>query len=108
MPLPALILTDPSALVATAMIDEPMSFGPHDRVGDAATAFDRYDLVSAPVIDERGKLVGRLTVDAVMDFVRDESNMRALKRAGLAATRTSLPAHGRAHVTGGRGWRSIS
>jgi magnesium transporter len=36
------------------------------------------------VVDERGKLVGRLTVDAVMDFVRDESNLQALKRAGLS------------------------
>jgi magnesium transporter len=61
-----------------------MAFGPHDRAGDAAKAFERYDLVSAPVVDERGKLVGRLTVDAVMDFVRDESNLQALKQAGLS------------------------
>ena len=41
--------------------------GRHGR--RAAKAFERYDLVSAPVVDDRGKLVGRLTVDAVMDFV---------------------------------------
>ena len=40
--------------------------------------FERYDLVSAPVIDNRGKLVGRLTVDAVMDVLRDESSLQAL------------------------------
>jgi magnesium transporter len=84
LPLPTLVLTDPSAVVATATTGETMTFGPHDHVGDAANAFERYDLVSAPVIDDRGKLVGRLTVDAVMDFVRDESNLRALKRAGLS------------------------
>jgi magnesium transporter len=84
LPLPTLVLTDPSTLVAAAMTAETMTFGPHDHVGDAAKAFERYDLVSAPVVDDRGKLVGRLTVDAVMDFVRDESNLRALKRAGLS------------------------
>jgi magnesium transporter len=84
LPLPTLVLTDPSAPVAGAMSTDTITFSPHDHVGDAAKAFERYDLVSAPVIDERGKLVGRLTVDAVMDFVRDESNLTALKRAGLS------------------------
>jgi magnesium transporter len=84
LPLPTLVLTDPSALVGSVTTGETMTFGPNDHVGDAAKAFERYDLVSTPVIDERGKLVGRLTVDAVMDFVRDESNLNALKRAGLS------------------------
>ena len=56
---------------------------PLDQVQQAASAFERYDLVSAPVIDDRGKLVGRLTVDAVMDFVRSQADLRALKQAGL-------------------------
>ena len=55
-----------------------------DKAADAARAFERYDLISAPVLDDRGKLVGRLTVDAVMDFVRNESELRALQRAGLS------------------------
>ena len=41
--------------------------------------FERYDLVSAPVVDDRGKLVGRLTVDAVMDVLRDASSLQALR-----------------------------
>jgi magnesium transporter len=60
-----------------------VSFGPNERVHQAVSAFERYDLISAPVIDDRGKLVGRLTVDAVMDFVREEAELRALKQAGL-------------------------
>jgi magnesium transporter len=82
--LPTLVLTDPSATVVAVMAGDTMTFGPHDQAGDAVKAFERYDLVSAPVVDERGKLVGRLTVDAVMDFVRDESDLQALKRAGLS------------------------
>ena len=61
-----------------------ISFGPHDDARDAVKTFERYDLISAPVVDNRGKLVGRLTVDAVMDLLRDESNLQALKNAGLS------------------------
>ena len=70
--------------------DDTMSFGPREQRQQAAKAFERYDLVSAPVVDDRGKLVGRLTVDAVMDFVRDEADLRALKRAGLTRRRGSV------------------
>ena len=66
------------------MSDDSISFGPQDDARDAVKTFERYDLVSAPVVDERGKLVGRLTVDAAMDFLRDESNLQALKNAGLS------------------------
>ena len=48
-----------------------------------SAVFERYDLVSAPVVDDRGKLVGRLTVEAVMDVLRDESSLQALRSAGL-------------------------
>ena len=46
-------------------------------------AFERYDLVSAPVVDERGKLIGRLTVDAAMDVMRQQADLQALRTAGL-------------------------
>lgn len=84
VPLHALLLRDPSSPVVGAMSGDTISFGPRQNASDAAKAFERYDLVSAPVIDDRGKLVGRLTVDTVMDILRDESNLRALKRAGLS------------------------
>jgi magnesium transporter len=84
VPLQALLLTDPSAPIVGSVAADTVSFGPLEQVQQAASAFERYDLVSAPVVDDRGKLVGRLTVDAVMDFVRSEADLRALKRAGLS------------------------
>jgi magnesium transporter len=78
-----LLLRDPSSPIG-AMSDDTISFGPHDDARDAVKTFERYDLISAPVVDNRGKLVGRLTVDAVMDLLRDESNLQALKNAGLS------------------------
>ncbi len=84
MALQALLVADIESPVAAVMHSEPLFFSPHDKASDAAKAFERYDLVSAAVIDERGKLVGRLTVDAIMDVLRDESELRALKHAGLS------------------------
>lgn len=83
LPLQALLLNDPQQRIAELMMTDPVRFSPTDAADTAARAFERYDLVSAPVIDEQGKLVGRLTVDEVMDYIREESEEEALNRAGL-------------------------
>ena len=49
----------------------------------AAKAFERYDLVSAPVVDRDGKLVGRVAVNVVMDFIREEAESDMLSAGGL-------------------------
>jgi magnesium transporter len=79
-----ILVRDPSAPMVSAIGKNTVSFGPLDDASDAVKAFERYDLVSAPVVDERGKLVGRLTVDAAMDVLRDESDLRVLRGAGLS------------------------
>jgi magnesium transporter len=81
--LDTLLVRDPDALVADAMSAEIVSFQPDQPAADAAGAFERYDLISAPVVDDRGKLVGRVTVDRVLDFMRQESEQQALALAGL-------------------------
>jgi magnesium transporter len=83
LPLRALLLNEPSRQVAELMVIDPVMFSVHDAADEAARAFERYDLLSAPVVNERGKLIGRLTVDAVVDFIREESEEDALNRAGL-------------------------
>jgi magnesium transporter len=55
----------------------------HEKAAIAAHAFDRYDLVSAPVVDTNGRLVGRVTVDVVLDFVRQRAEEDLLAQAGL-------------------------
>ena len=81
--LQALLFADPSATIATVMDLDPVSFSPEDEATPAANAFERYDLLSAPVVNDRGKLVGRITVDAIMDFVRAQADSDALAMAGL-------------------------
>ena len=81
--LQALILGQPGDAVSALMSPDPVAFRPEDTAVQAARAFDRYDLLSAPVVTDRGKLAGRLTVDAVMDFVRADADADALAMAGL-------------------------
>jgi magnesium transporter len=83
LPLKRMLVHDPEAHVAAVMSDDPVIFHPSDPATDAAQAFERYDLVTAPVVDPNDKLVGRLTVDVVMDFIRDEAEADMLQAAGL-------------------------
>lgn len=83
IPLPALVVQDPATPVIGLVEQDVVTFKPADEARDAAAVFERYDLVSAPVLDDRGKLVGRLTVDAAMDVLRDQSSLQALRSAGL-------------------------
>ena len=83
LPLARLIVSDLDAEVATVMVPERVTLHPRDRAADAAQAFERYDLVSAPVVDERDRLVARLTVDAVVDYIREASAETQLAEGGL-------------------------
>lgn len=83
LPLKRLVVNDLDSEVADIMADDPVVFHPEDKAREAAKAFERYDLVTAPVVDENHKLVGRLTVDTVMDFIREEAESDMLSLAGL-------------------------
>jgi magnesium transporter len=83
LPLPRLIVSDLHLEVRSVMVPESFKLDPRDRAEDAASAFERYDFVSAPVVDAKGQLVGRLTVDAVVDYIRQRSADTQLAEAGL-------------------------
>ncbi len=83
LPLARLIVSDLELGVAGIMVHESVKLYPEDRAEDAANAFERYDLVSAPVVDASGRLIGRLTVDAVVDYIRQKSAESQLAEAGL-------------------------
>ena len=83
LPLARLIVSDLELPVLRVMLPESVKLEPHDRAEDAANAFERYDLVSAPVVDAQGRLMGRLTVDAVVDYIRQRSSESRLAEAGL-------------------------
>jgi magnesium transporter len=81
----ALVLGKPETPITAVMEDDPLAFRPGDTAAQAARAFERYDLLSVPVVNDRGKLVGQLTVDAVVDFIRVTADKDALAMAGLTS-----------------------
>lgn len=83
LPLKRMVVHELDVNVADVMAEDAVVFHPEDVADEAAKAFERYDLVTAPVVDSNHKLVGRITVDAVMDYIRDEAESDKLSMAGL-------------------------
>lgn len=83
LPVSQILVHDPSTPVEGLMASDILTLNPLDAASEAAQAFERYDLVSAPVVDEAGRLVGRLTVNEVVDVIREESEEDAYAAVGL-------------------------
>lgn len=63
-------------------LNETIYFQPDDKAIQAAQAFERYDLISAPVVDQDLRVIGRLTVDEMMDVLRKDSEEDLLNIVG--------------------------
>lgn len=84
LPLTTVLLNPPQQRVADVMNDDPTCFSPYDKADDAAGAFERYDLITAPVVDLKHKLMGRLTVESIVDFVNEDSDNNIRRMGGLS------------------------
>ena len=78
-----LVTSDLNDLVSEHMDANPISFSPEDATEDVADSFERYDLASAPVVDRGGRLLGRITIDDVVDVIQDSASRTFLAPAGL-------------------------
>ena len=83
LPLERIVGNDSHVRVKDVMATDAVVFKPEDTAHEASNAFERYDLVTAPVVDESRKLIGRITVDGVMDYIRDETETEKLSMVGL-------------------------
>ena len=83
LPINELIVSDPERLVSDVMTTDFVSFQPEDKADEAAQAVDRYDLVSAPVVDVRNRIVGRVTVSDIVDYIREDAETEMLGKVGL-------------------------
>ena len=83
LPIRWLLVNDPAKDVAEVMAPDANTFHPEDDVAETAQAFERYDLVTAPVVDAQGRLIGRVTVDAMLDVIREKSDAEVRDRFGL-------------------------
>ena len=83
LPLHWLLVNPPEKMVSAVMAPDVNTFHPADDAYEVAQAFERYDLVTAPVVDDSGHLIGRITIDAMVDVIREEGESEALSRGGL-------------------------
>ncbi|HHJ81165.1 MAG TPA: magnesium transporter, partial [Candidatus Tenderia electrophaga] len=78
------ILTkDPGQMVGQVMTRKFKPIPADMAESDVAGLFEKRDLVSAPVVDADGKLLGRITIDDVVDVIRDEAEHSIMSMAGL-------------------------
>jgi magnesium transporter len=73
----------PEALVETVMQSEAETLGASASDHEVVSLFERRDLISVAVLDGQGRLLGRITVDDVVDVIREEADRVLLKSAGL-------------------------
>jgi len=83
IPIDRLITAPASDSAIKHAINNPISFNCNDNEEDVAKAFADYDLISAPVTDDNGKLIGRITIDDVVDVIREQAEHDIMATAGL-------------------------
>nr|WP_220486725.1 magnesium transporter [Pantoea sp. PNT01] len=79
-----ILLNKPKTLVSDVMNARPTTFQLNDKAEDAASAFERYNLISAAVTDARGKLIGRVTIEDIVDLVNAENESNIRKMGGIS------------------------
>ena len=84
LPLTKLLVADVNATVRDIMETDNTVIDAETPASEVAQLFEKMDLVSAPVIDSKTrKLLGRITIDDVVDVIRDEAEHSMLSMAGL-------------------------
>ncbi|MCF6211917.1 MAG: magnesium transporter [Gammaproteobacteria bacterium] len=84
LPISTLLVNDPETRVAEVMDRSQDGISANMSARDVATLFEKRDLISAPVVDEDGMLLGRITIDDVVDVIRDEAEHSLMSMAGLS------------------------
>lgn len=84
LPLERLLLEEPERTVGEVMIRDVTYFYTDDTVRDAVDAFEKYDLISAPVLNLHRQIVGRLIVDTMLDELQERAASESLRQVGLS------------------------
>jgi len=82
--LAALVSNDTSEIVAEVMSLTVQPIAATTDSKDVARQFEQNDLISAPVVDEEGHLLGRITIDDIVDVIREEGEHQFMSQAGLS------------------------
>lgn len=83
LPLRKLLVSDPGVTVREIMITDTEAIPVDMEESEVANLFERHDWVSAPVIDDKHHLLGRITIDDVVDVIREDADHSLMSMAGL-------------------------
>lgn len=83
LPLREILVADPSVIVRDLMHEDIDAIPVEMDAIQVAQLFEQHDWVSAPVVDSDGKLLGRITIDDVVDVIRDSAEHSLMSMAGL-------------------------
>ncbi len=86
-----LILQPPYTLLRDCMVSDPIRVTTDTDQEEVATMVARYDLLALPVVDQSNCLVGVVTVDDVIDVIREEATEDILKLAGTTPEEVTSP-----------------
>jgi magnesium transporter len=78
-----LILNDPQKKLSDIMVEDVVSIRPETDQEEVARLASRYNFVAVPVVDDENKLIGVVTVDDIIDVLREEATEDLLQMAGL-------------------------
>ena len=83
LPLNTLLVSDPSRSVREMMVTDLKPIPVDMPDSEVARLFERNDWVSAPVVDDEGRLLGRITIDDVVDVIREDADHSVMSMVGL-------------------------
>ncbi|WP_420588436.1 magnesium transporter [Bacterioplanoides sp.] len=83
LPINKLLVSDPNQTVREVMNTDSKIIHADQHETEVAKVFERHDLVSAPVVDAEGILLGRITIDDVVDVIRETADHSLMSMAGL-------------------------
>lgn len=78
-----LLTSAPDNSVEEVMDEDPETISVDTEEGDVAKLFERHNWLSAPVVSDTGALVGRITIDDVVDIIREDAEHSMMSMAGL-------------------------
>ncbi len=84
IPLQTLVTLDFDQKISDVMDINIVRFYPEDKALEAASAFERYDLISAPVINDDNKLIGRICVNDILEFISEYEEQQIRNQIGFS------------------------
>jgi len=83
VPIATLLTSDPKTPIRDIIDEDAPAFLDTTPASEVAQDFEHNDWISAPVVDDRNILIGRITIDDVVDVIREEAERSVMRMAGL-------------------------